>query len=154
MGAEHACGLCADPPAHRIAAGRQEKRLCQALRTRAIQQNPSPGALKSSGVLSLWRGTIWPTGRHQSHHNLSCWLDRPSARTPEEREAAFQRYLELSAPYVAAIEAAGDEPWFSSVEERRELYMHRHRPMSPTRPAETGRSQRAVYDGRQTKEIA
>jgi hypothetical protein len=27
------------------------------------------------------------------------WHDRPSARTAEEREAAFQRFLELSAPY-------------------------------------------------------
>ena len=33
------------------------------------------------------------------------------AATPDEREQAFQAYLERSAPYVAAVEAAGDEPW-------------------------------------------
>jgi len=55
-------------------------------------------------------------------------LDRPSARTAEQREAAFERYIETSAPYFAAVEANGDKPWFSSVEERRELYMRRHRP--------------------------
>jgi hypothetical protein len=48
------------------------------------------------------------------------------ALTEAEREEAFQRYLELSAPYVAAIEAAGNQPWFGSVEERRELFMRRH----------------------------
>ena len=50
----------------------------------------------------------------------------------DEREAAYQRYVELSAPYVAAIEAAGDQPWFSSEDERRELFMRRYKkPKAP-----------------------
>lgn len=54
-------------------------------------------------------------------------VDRPSARTPEDREAAFQRYLELTEKYDAAIVAAGDEPWHKGdIEARRELYMRRH----------------------------
>jgi hypothetical protein len=60
-------------------------------------------------------------------------LDRPGARTPEDREAAFQRYLEISAPYFAKVEAEGDTPWFKSLDERRELFMRRHRPMTPTK---------------------
>jgi hypothetical protein len=60
-------------------------------------------------------------------------LDRASARTPEDREEAFQRYLESSVPYFEAVEAKGDTPWFGSVEERRELYMRRHQPMTPRR---------------------
>jgi hypothetical protein len=39
-------------------------------------------------------------------------LDRPSARTDEEREAAFERYLETSVPYFEAVEANGGTPWF------------------------------------------
>ena len=50
------------------------------------------------------------------------------ARTPDEREQAFQAYLERSAPYVAAVEAAGDEPWHGGdIEARRELFMRRYR---------------------------
>jgi hypothetical protein len=58
------------------------------------------------------------------------WHDRPSARTAEEREAAFQRFLELSAPYFQKIEAEGDRPSFSSEGDRRERYFRRY-----TRPA-------------------
>jgi hypothetical protein len=47
--------------------------------------------------------------------------------TDDEREAAFQRHLESTVNYFAAIEAAGDKPWFSSVEERRELFMRRYK---------------------------
>lgn len=49
-----------------------------------------------------------------------------------DHEAAFQRYLELSAPYVAAIEAAGDEPWHKcDIEARRELFMRRYQQPAP-----------------------
>jgi hypothetical protein len=59
-------------------------------------------------------------------------LDRASARTPEEREAAFQRYMELSAPYFAKVEAEGDQPWWTTEDERRELFFKRWtRPASP-----------------------
>jgi hypothetical protein len=51
--------------------------------------------------------------------------------TEDGREAAFQLYLERSAPYVAAIEAAGDEPWHSGdIDRRRELFMRRYRPIN------------------------
>jgi hypothetical protein len=60
-------------------------------------------------------------------------LDRPSARTDAEREAAFQRFLELSASYNAAIVAAGDETWHGGdIEKRRERYMRRYaKPKAP-----------------------
>jgi hypothetical protein len=39
---------------------------------------------------------------------------------------ASQEYLERSAPYDAAIEAAGDVPWHGgNIEARRELFMRR-----------------------------
>ncbi len=38
--------------------------------------------------------------------------DRPSARTPDEREGRYQAWIARQAPYVAAVEAAGDVPWF------------------------------------------
>ena len=50
----------------------------------------------------------------------SYW-DRPSSRTEDGREAAFQLYLETTAPYFAVVESNGGKPWFGSVEERREL---------------------------------
>ena len=62
------------------------------------------------------------------------YTDRPSSRTPEEREQFYQRYLELSAPYFQAIVDAGDKPWWSSEQERRELYFRRYqRPDPPPR---------------------
>jgi hypothetical protein len=51
------------------------------------------------------------------------------ASTPEDREAAFQVYLENSVPYFEVVEAAGDKPWFNSVDERRERFMRRYRPI-------------------------
>lgn len=53
-------------------------------------------------------------------------LDRASARTPEEREEHYQRYLELSEPYFANVKAEGGTPWWSSEDERRELFMQRY----------------------------
>jgi len=50
------------------------------------------------------------------------WL----ARTEAEREAAFQRYLEISQPYMDKITADGDESWHKGdVEARRELFYRR-----------------------------
>jgi hypothetical protein len=58
--------------------------------------------------------------------------DRPSARNEAEREERYQQYLETSAPYFAEVEAAGDKPWFSTDDERRELFYRRHiRPEPP-----------------------
>ena len=54
------------------------------------------------------------------------WADRPSSRTEAERELAFQRYIESTTNYFAAIEAAGDRPWFNSEAERRDLYFRRY----------------------------
>jgi hypothetical protein len=39
--------------------------------------------------------------------------------------------LEISEAYFEAVEANGDTPWFKSLDERRELYMRRHLPMTP-----------------------
>lgn len=53
--------------------------------------------------------------------------------SPDNREAAFQQFLERSAPYVAAIEAAGDEAWHAGdIEARRRLFMRRYtKPSAP-----------------------
>ena len=60
------------------------------------------------------------------------YLDRLSSRTEDGREAAFQSYLETTVAYFKTVEAAGDTPWFSTVEERSELYMRRfERPAPP-----------------------
>lgn len=64
------------------------------------------------------------------------WHNRP-ATTPEDREDAFRAYLAYNEPYVAAIEAAGDEPWHGNdIETRRELFMRRY--IRPDPPAQTG----------------
>ena len=47
-----------------------------------------------------------------------------------DREAAFQRHLEATVNYNAAIEAAGDEPWHGGdIEKRRALFMRRYQPV-------------------------
>jgi hypothetical protein len=66
--------------------------------------------------------------------------------SPEDRKAAFRRYVAHTEPYNAAIEAAGDQPWFRDPEklskleqripgitsmtedERRRALFNRHRP--------------------------
>ena len=63
--------------------------------------------------------------------------DRPSIRSDAEREEHFQAWLAKTEPYFAAIEAAGDQPWFDSVEQRRELFMRRYKPLNPTNTQET-----------------
>jgi hypothetical protein len=49
----------------------------------------------------------------------------------DEREAAFQSYLATTVHYFETVEAAGDKPWFDSVEERRELFMRRYQKPDP-----------------------
>lgn len=65
--------------------------------------------------------------------------------TEAEREAAFQRHLETTVNYFAAVEAAGDTPWFrsedklarlglsglSDIEARRALFMRRFQRPKP-----------------------
>lgn len=59
-------------------------------------------------------------------------LWRATAPPDADREAAFQRCLETTVAYFAAVEANGDTPWFNSIGERRELFMRRfQRPAPP-----------------------
>jgi hypothetical protein len=53
--------------------------------------------------------------------------------TQEQREAEFQRYLESTVEYNAAIVAAGREPWHGGdIEARRERFFRRWvRPAPP-----------------------
>jgi hypothetical protein len=45
---------------------------------------------------------------------------------PHDAEERFQRYLEHTEKYNAAIESAGDEPWHGGdIEKRRELFFRR-----------------------------
>lgn len=56
--------------------------------------------------------------------------DRPSARTPEERQAHFEHWLSGMKPYDAAVIANGGTP--PSDDERRELFMRRYqKPAAP-----------------------
>lgn len=51
---------------------------------------------------------------------------------PDDRESAFQAYLIKSAPYFDAVRERGGTPWFTSIEQRRELFMRRYqRPRIP-----------------------
>lgn len=59
------------------------------------------------------------------------WIARGSLSTPEEREDRYQRYLKHSEPYFGKVIANGDEPWFTSLEERRELFMRRYQRPEP-----------------------
>lgn len=59
------------------------------------------------------------------------WTFDPADRSIHEREAAFQRYLEQTANYFAAVVERGDSPWFSSQEERREFWFRRFRRPDP-----------------------
>lgn len=70
---------------------------------------------------------------HEEPRPRSDYMDnRPSARTEVEREAAYQNYLERSAPYMEKIRDDEDKPWFRSEAERRELYFRRYtRPEPP-----------------------
>lgn len=49
----------------------------------------------------------------------------------EQREDAFQRYLEMSEPYFDKVRDEGDEPWFGTVAERRKLFLRRYQRPEP-----------------------
>jgi hypothetical protein len=70
--------------------------------------------------------------QRQPRPDWSYW-DRPSARTDAEREASFQRYLEISQPYMDKIAADGDVPWHGGdIEARRRKFSQRYiRPAPP-----------------------
>jgi len=54
-------------------------------------------------------------------------FERASARTEAEREEHFQHWLaKYGQPYSDAVIAAGDQPWWTTVDERRELFMRRY----------------------------
>lgn len=58
--------------------------------------------------------------------------DRPSARTPAEREAHFEHWWETrGAPYAEAVREAGAEPWTDSMDERRALWARRYQRPAP-----------------------
>ena len=50
-----------------------------------------------------------------------------NAVTDEEREAAFQTYLQRSESYFRAVTDSGGEPWFQNLDERRKLFMRRYK---------------------------
>jgi hypothetical protein len=55
------------------------------------------------------------------------------SRIPANAEERFREYLRRTEPYVAAIEAAGDNPWHGGdIERRRALWFRRYqRPEAP-----------------------
>lgn len=54
-------------------------------------------------------------------------LWRRSQSVDDDREAAFQRYLESSVPYFDAVDAAGHTPWHhGDIESRRALFYRRY----------------------------
>ncbi len=60
------------------------------------------------------------------------FADHFRAKTPEAREAAFQAYLDRSAPYFEKVRENGNQPWFLTEDERRVLFMARYdRPQPP-----------------------
>lgn len=61
--------------------------------------------------------------------------ERPSARTPEEREAHFQNWL---------VHARFKTPWFESVDELRERFMRRYTRPDPPEGMEPIRSLAAI----------
>ena len=48
-----------------------------------------------------------------------------------EREERYQGYLESTVQYFAVVEFNGGKPWFSSVEERRDLWFRRYERPEP-----------------------
>ncbi|OLT84036.1 hypothetical protein PXJ67_11850 [Mycobacteroides chelonae] len=52
---------------------------------------------------------------------------RPITSEADDREAAFQRYLESSEPYFDAVDAAGHTAWHhGDIEARRALFYRRY----------------------------
>ncbi|WP_078353197.1 hypothetical protein [Mycobacteroides chelonae] len=52
---------------------------------------------------------------------------RPATSEADDREAAFERYLESSEPYFDAVDAAGHTAWHhGDIEARRALFYRRY----------------------------
>lgn len=52
---------------------------------------------------------------------------RPTTSEADDREAAFQRYIESSAPYFDRVDADGHTPWHhGDIEARRALFYRRY----------------------------
>ena len=66
--------------------------------------------------------------------------------TADEREAAFQRHLESTANYVAAIRRAGDLPWFQDPEHLAKL-----EPSYPGISERPGIEARRMFSSRYTR---
>ncbi|MDO3155767.1 hypothetical protein [Mycobacteroides abscessus] len=69
-----------------------------------------------------------PTPEHETTEDeyVPLWR-RPATSEADDREAAFQRYLESSVPYFDAVDAAGHTPWHhGDIESRRALFYRRY----------------------------
>lgn len=60
------------------------------------------------------------------------WTLSGDARLAFIREAAFDDYIEKSGAQFEELESDGGTPWFSSDDERRELWFRRYAPKSTT----------------------
>lgn len=58
-------------------------------------------------------------------------MDRPSGRTPDERQAHYEHWLVKHKPYDDVVVEAGDMPWWTSEDERRAKFMRRYQRPSP-----------------------
>ncbi|MDM3948485.1 hypothetical protein [Mycobacteroides abscessus] len=66
------------------------------------------------------------TAEAQDEPYVPLWR-RPATSEADDREAAFQRYLESSEPYFDAVDAAGHTPWHhGDIEARRALFYRRY----------------------------
>lgn len=67
-----------------------------------------------------------PTPEHETTEYIPLWR-RPRQSVDDDREAAFQRYVESTVKYNEAIVAAGGTPWHGDdTDRRRELFMRRY----------------------------
>lgn len=69
-----------------------------------------------------------PTPEHETTEDeyVPLWR-RPATSEADDREAAFQRYVESTVKYNEAIVAAGGTPWHGDdTDRRRELFMRRY----------------------------
>ncbi|SKS04741.1 hypothetical protein [Mycobacteroides abscessus] len=66
------------------------------------------------------------TDAAQAEPYVPLWR-RPATSEADDREAAFQRYLESSEPYFDVVDAAGHTPWHhGDIEARRALFYRRY----------------------------
>lgn len=66
------------------------------------------------------------TDAAQAEPYVPLWR-RPTTSEADDREAAFQRYLQSTVKYNEAIVAAGGTPWHGDdTERRRELFFRRY----------------------------